>query len=649
MPKRPKQHRLEDKSRIRFQDILPDMWVYRDKDKDYGIDAEVELFGQNEKPQGLIFFVQLKATESKEKSTILNVDFKIETLKYYKSLDIPVLLVRYSDYDNSIYIKWVNNIDFFYAKDNAKTIRIKLAEKDKWNKETHSKIEIYLKKARYLKAGSFRFPLPIEISIDQKTINGLSKGILLTQIKRELKEHSEFINIQDENKSLIKISLNNNVLKIDASNLAGCSFHSIELQDKKDFSKNLSKDILIGIAFSMIQLGQIEYCGRIIFENNLESKLIEKKELLVHFIIPLFHSSFFEETLSIFEEILINDNDIGLKIISNFHMLMVSDKKNEKANKIIEEFLKRQIERAKINKDKQLIGIANYNLGNHYSNRAVFFQAIHHFNLARKFAPIYLKQQYFYSEIASVLFRYGKYIFASNFYLKSLKLKSDNHTLALYADALMFAGEYEKSIKKFGEYLDKSDKPIEEFVLKKILLELILKKHKIKKQTRNEIEANKYAEIKKANKNTNLLQQLEKALTFDLLSGLAWFNFGIIYNEKNNFDDATICFTMAALLNTEDVESWKNATLSSFNAKNNLSFIPLIIITAFYFNGEYYLEELYKDIEKQGNSELLSMFAERIEEILPKNHENKQPTVRILNKKGKFENIEEIIKNERKY
>ena len=203
MPKRPKQHRLEDKSRIRFQDILPDMWVYRDKDKDYGIDAEVELFGQNEKPQGLIFFVQLKATESKEKSTILNVDFNIETLKYYKSLDIPVLLARYSYHDDSIYIKWVNNIDFFYAKDNAKTIRIKLTEKDKWNKETYSKIEIYLKKVRYLKAGSFRFPLPIEILIAQKTINGFSKGILLTQIKRELKEHSEFIIIQGENKSLI--------------------------------------------------------------------------------------------------------------------------------------------------------------------------------------------------------------------------------------------------------------------------------------------------------------------------------------------------------------------------------------------------------------------------------------------------------------
>ena len=66
MPKRPKQHRLEDKSRIKFQDVLPEMWVYRDKDKDYGIDAEIELFDKDEKAQGIVFYAQLKATESKK-------------------------------------------------------------------------------------------------------------------------------------------------------------------------------------------------------------------------------------------------------------------------------------------------------------------------------------------------------------------------------------------------------------------------------------------------------------------------------------------------------------------------------------------------------------------------------------------------------
>lgn len=45
---------------------MPRKWVFRDKTKDYGIDGEVELFDTNKTPQGLVFWAQLKSTESKE-------------------------------------------------------------------------------------------------------------------------------------------------------------------------------------------------------------------------------------------------------------------------------------------------------------------------------------------------------------------------------------------------------------------------------------------------------------------------------------------------------------------------------------------------------------------------------------------------------
>jgi hypothetical protein len=192
MPKRVNQHEIEDISRAKFQLALPRKWVFRDKTKDYGIDGEVELFDNNKTPQGLVFWVQLKATESKEESTILNVDFSIETLRYYKTLDIPVLLVRYSDYDDSIYVKWIHNVDLFFAKEDAKTFRIKLTENDKWIDSTNNQIENYLKKIRQLESGSFGFPISLSILIKETKINNISNGILLTQIKKNLQECSHF-------------------------------------------------------------------------------------------------------------------------------------------------------------------------------------------------------------------------------------------------------------------------------------------------------------------------------------------------------------------------------------------------------------------------------------------------------------------------
>lgn len=542
MPKRVNQHEIEDISRAKFQLALPRKWVFRDKTKDYGIDGEVELFDNKKTPQGLVFWVQLKATESKEKSTILNVDFSIETLRYYKTLDIPVLLVRYSDYANSIYVKWVHNVDLFFAKEDAKTFRVKLTEKDKWIDSTNSQIENYLKKIRKLKSGLFDFPIPLSVLIKETKINNISKGIPLTQIKKNLQEYSDFVTFSNNEDSFIVVTLTNKELKINISELSGCSFHSIDLRKEEDFAIGITKDILLGIAVGLIQLRQVEYSGKIIFETNLQSRLLESPELLGFCLAPLFNSTFFENTLNLVGQVLDNEDSIGLNIMTQINLLLASNSKNKKKNKAIENFLKTKLKKAETNKDEQQIGISHYNIGNHFSGRDEFSKSIHHYNLARKFAPIYLEQHYYFSEIASMLFRSEKYKMASKLYSKSLELRKDNHTLALYADSLMFEGNYKEALIYFEKYINNSESPTDEFVLKSICLESIINEYKIEQQNRNGEEANKYADINQIDKKKNPIKQIKKALKFDMLSGLAWFNLGILHSYNNDYSEAAFFF-----------------------------------------------------------------------------------------------------------
>jgi tetratricopeptide (TPR) repeat protein len=645
MPKRVNQHEIEDISRAKFQLALPRKWVFRDKPKDYGIDGEVELFNNNKTPQGLVFWVQLKATESKKISTILNVDFSIETLRYYKTLDIPVLLVRYSDWDNTIYVKWIQNIDLFFAKENAKTFRIKLTDTDKWIDSTNNQIEKYLTKIRRLKQGAFGFPIPLSLLINENKINDISKGILLTQIKKNLQEYSDFITLTNQEDSFIVVSLTNEELKINISELSGCSFHSIVLRKEDDFSNGITKDILLGVAVGLIQLRQIEYSGKIIFENNLQSRILGKPELLEFCLVPLFNSSFFENTLNLVEQVLDNEDFIELNVITQISLLNASNSKNEKVSNTIENFLNERLKKAIRNKERQQIGISHYNIGNHFSGRNEFNRAIHHYNLVRKFAPIYLEQHYYFAEIASMLFRSGKYKMASKLYSKSIELKKDNHTLALYADSLMFAGNYKKAKTYFEEYLNNSEAPIDEFVLKNICLESILKEHNIEIQVRNSERANKLADVNLLPKEENPMFKLKEALKVDMLSDLAWFNLGIIYSENSDFNQATFSFTMAALVQNGDIAAWKNATLCAFNSDETFPIIPIIMRTAYFFNKEEYLEELYLHLENQIQSEPINQIIEAIEQILQtKEVKRNLPTVRLLNEKGKFESIDEIIK-----
>ena len=279
------------------------------------------------------------------------------------------------------------------------------------------------------------------------------------------------------------------------------------------------------------------------------------------------------------------------------------------------------------------------------SGRGEFCKSIQHYNLARKFAPIYLEQHYYFAEIASMLFRSEKYKMASKLYSKSLELKKDNHTLALYADSLMFEGKYKEANTHFVEYLNNSEDPVDEFVLKSICLESILNEHNINSQVRDRDKADKFADVKLIENRNASISKLEEALKIDMLSGLAWFNLGISHSENNDFNQAAFCFTMAGLIQNGDIEAWKNATLCAFNSDETIAMLPLIIRTAYFFNGEEFLEEFYLHLESQNQSAPINKIIEAIEQILP-NSENKKtmPTVRLLNEKGKFESIDEIIK-----
>lgn len=110
MPQRPKQHYAEDNSILEFQKILPKEWIFREKNKDYGIDGEVEIFDNEGNATGKIFYVQLKSTLNKLnlKGTI-TYNLKNSTANYYSEIQLPVLFVLYSETEKQFYVTWVND------------------------------------------------------------------------------------------------------------------------------------------------------------------------------------------------------------------------------------------------------------------------------------------------------------------------------------------------------------------------------------------------------------------------------------------------------------------------------------------------------------------------------------------------------------
>ena len=633
------QHQLEDLSRYKFGLSIPTKWVYRDKDKDYGIDGEVEIFNAKENATGLIFWVQLKATASKQQSTINSIDLRLETVNYYKRLPVPVLIARYSKVEDKFYVKWATQIDPFYANVGAKTMRVAFSDSDILDEEKFIEIERYLQQRRAIRAGAIKLPINISLSFGNKNICNIPPSLLLPKIRAQIPEFKSIIRLEDGNEGILAdVRIDEASLKVGFLDIAGCTLHSVALMDKSTLPTDLLKDICLSLSIALSQLGYSDLAARIVFSGDLKNRLKVKHELLKHLLPSLLKTNHFSETLSLVSDVCDNEDNNYLEIITNSLLLTLRDSGNIEKLESVEKFLKRNIDRYK-ETVPSLYGISHYNLANFYRSIGRPKEAVKCFLAARRYEPKYYNQGYFFGELAGSLFDLGRFRYAEKFYEKAMSIDDQNKYLPLYADALMFSGKYQQSLETFSAFIDDDSATAAEWQLKSLCLESLIEKYKINHQDRDVKAALATSDICSVEPE-NVEDQLEKALQQDMLCGLAWFNLGNYKQLAGETKDAAFCFTMCALVQCWDIEAWVNATVCSFSNEVPLEAFVWLVRTAYFCNGDKYIDSLYRLIESQLEEESLSKLVQVIEKIISEEKNPKDTTaLRMLDEKGKFVDI----------
>lgn len=639
MTKRIKQHQLEDLSRHKFGLAIPQKWVYRDKDKDYGIDGEVEIFNSKERATGLVFWVQLKATGSKQQRTITGIDLSLETIKYYKSLDLPVLIARYSEVEDKFYVKWATQIDPFYAKDGAKTMRVAFSDSDILDEGKVIEIEKYLQQLRAIRLGAIKLPINVSLSFGSKSICGIPPSLLLPKIRSQMPEFKEIIQLQTGEEGIrADVNIDETTLKVGFLDIAGCTSHSVDLMNKSTLPVDLMKDICLSLSMALSQLGYSDLAARIVFSGDLQKRLKNKHELLQYLMPSLLKTSYFSETLDLVSDVCDNEDNNYLEVITNSSLLFLRSSGNTEKLRAVEDFLKRNIERYK-DKEPRLYGVSHYNLGNFYRSIDRLKDAVRCLLVARRYEPIYYNQGYFYGELAGSLFDLGKFNFSAKFYKKAMEIDNQKEYHPLYADALMFSGQYQQSLEVFNNFVDSDSSAAAEWKLNSICLSSLIEKYNIKLQNRSVKAALELSDVCSV-KAESVELHLEKALQQDMLCGLAWFNLGNHRSRIGEIEGAAFCFTICALVQRWDIEAWVNATACSFNNVVPLEIFVLLVRAAYFCNGDKYIESLYQLFEKQLEEEALSQVAQVIEQVISDEKKSEStPALRMLNEDGKFENI----------
>lgn len=615
MSQRTQNHIIEDESRHFFRGLLPKYWVYRDKNEDYGIDAEVEVFDEKGNPTGLVFWVQLKATASKDSRTVKSVTFQNDKIDQLKSYELPVLIVRYYPEKKLCYSRWVAGI--IQLNRNAKSTRIYFYDEHLWNEGSPDKICRHLNRQTGIKRGNLRFPVKTFLKrapSNEKIRIPYSRVIFLKNNLSNLPQYFSLTN--DEEDSSLQIIIEETKLVFSISDLAFSTlgFGRVFI-DSEDMEK-VGSATLMAFCAALFELNRDDLASSLFFENDLFAIAKADHVYLARFLPNLLLGLYFSRTMELLCEHLSQqpqENNF-LESVINMTILSRRGDYSEDELQLVENFLLLSLKLSEVPGNEYGRGISCYNLGNFYRGMGRLPEVLDYFFRAKRLKTDYRQQAYFLEEVANILFQLGKTYFAEQLFRKALSLTKEPGFMRAYiGDCLLFQGKYAEALNIFDEFLSDGHKTLEhldEWSLKFTCLQTLLEHDYPREQHRNIALGIRYVGERK----------YDEAIEADMLNGWAWYQKGIELHSAEEPIAAFVAFLMVGIVRKDFVGAWVNATLIGFSNNNvdDLLMISVIRI-AFYYNGQDYINMVsltLKDSDHPDPDALLEL----MDKVLVKTH-----------------------------
>ncbi len=639
MPSRPRSHRIEDQSRIAFERLLPAEWVYRKVHPDYGIDGAVEIFGDEGRSTGRQFNVQLKATDQPILNRALAVRLEIDKCKYYKSLDVPVLIARFHTPTNRMFVRWFHEFDPYYARRGKKSTTFRLSESDEWSEHTAPKLSRDTDIIKRVRSHNLPAPALFQLQFDGESVQGLSVAEISLNLRKTLLTVPGAIDLTtDSGLAYGKFSLSNEKVVIDLAGIQHFTLHLSKASAHASWAKAfLHSDVLIAAALTLDAAGYSDRAARLIVALAPTSSLTTEPFIVVRMAHCLAKAHRVPDALDLCQVLFENPASREPAHALMISVLARSSLLSGAELELLRGFLARHAKAEEMAGTAASAAAANYNLANHLRAQKHSRAAFQCYRKAAKLDRTYRKRGYFYREIAGVLFGLERYKLAAKFYDCAIQLGEKGITVALYADALMFSGQYSRARSHFEAYLADSDKPKPEFILKAAALNELGSLLGIDEQRRQRSAATLLAAPDSRLSTPEFKNQLKESLKLDALCGLAWFNLGTSLNNEGMFKDACNAFVWAGLVQRNDVVAWVNAFALAIRTQNEGLLIG-IISTAHFSCGESFAEQLIKAIDAQSEDFPKLKFLASINEMLALLPEEERPfELRLIDDAGEVQ------------
>lgn len=272
MPKRPIQHQLEDQSRTAFQRAIPAAWVVRELSRDYGLDAQVEIF-QDESATGDSFYVQLKATSSSDLRRALKVRLIHDVAEYYSRLALPVLMAVFHAPSERLFARWFHSFDPYYGGRNEKSITFKLSEGDEWSEDTPAQVAATVRGFTRWRSARIGFPVSFALNLEADTLYGIPTTQIATRVRGLAQEMPDVVHIAREpTLDMPTIRIETGLVVVDFQDITSISSHRDDY-DATTATTRLPNDVMLTVALALGRIGQVNAATRLLYAYAGESSL----------------------------------------------------------------------------------------------------------------------------------------------------------------------------------------------------------------------------------------------------------------------------------------------------------------------------------------------------------------------------------------
>ena len=444
MPQRPRAHQLEAASNVGFQSALPASWVCRPKSSDYGIDFEVEIFDENGFATGLLFYVQIKATDNIKNEKTLLIDR--DRLEYLLTFDAPAITLRFCATSCTIHWAWAFNLKHL-LQNKSKKLLVRFANTDKWNQDTPAQIYDTLKAIRKIRGLQATTLIALRRSYADEVAYSLEAEECISQITRAV---PHFIDARD-NATKLEIHIHFRIGEVYLA-IADLASVRVELRNGGRY------EILCALAYALTLLmrrsatdAHAARMANFCLDNSLTAP---SDDLAIEAVYAFSNDPQRAADTAILNKLHCQTNPMYPFVVRHIH--------NCKSNKL--EVFEGLIHFFKaVRTDSQSPGVkatAAYSIANTYNSFGFHRQAIHYFNEARKADPEYNTRAYFCEEIAGALFLSKRYRFARQIYESRFTDSDDANQKIRLGDAQMFSGVFDEAQKLFACICEKEDRHI---------------------------------------------------------------------------------------------------------------------------------------------------------------------------------------------